>query len=131
MVQATAAIDQLLGMLGEDVDPPATLMPLKTAISEGDQGDISAALYCVLIEQALDYDNKEGKLYKTDVDFGNKDDPRVREKIAYIYSYGITMFKRGFIQAEPLQKIVVERIASRIGLDGPALDKWLEIPAAM
>eukprot|EP00322_Chrysochromulina_rotalis_P020840 CAMPEP_0115866124 /NCGR_PEP_ID=MMETSP0287-20121206/20086_1 /TAXON_ID=412157 /ORGANISM="Chrysochromulina rotalis, Strain UIO044" /LENGTH=177 /DNA_ID=CAMNT_0003320679 /DNA_START=14 /DNA_END=547 /DNA_ORIENTATION=+ len=128
---ATAAIDNLIGMLADDVDPPKTLMPLKNTISEGTPGEISAALYEVMVEQALDYDVKEGKLFKTEVDYSNKDDDRVREKMAYIYSYGITMYKRGLIEPEPLQRIVVNKIAARIGLDGPGLDQWLNIPAAM
>jgi hypothetical protein len=45
--------------------------------------------------------------------------------MAYIYSYGITMFKRGLIRPEPLMKIVEERVARRVGLDGPGLDQWL------
>jgi len=128
---ATSAIDQLLAMLSDEAEPPKTLLPLKAAISGGDGDEISAALYAVMIEQALDYDVKDGLLYPTDVDFSNKDDERVREKVAYIYSYGIQMFQRDLIKPEPLQKLVIERIASRVGLDGPGLDKWLEIPAAM
>ena len=67
----------------------------------------------------------------TKVDYSNKDDDAVREKMAYIYSYGITMFKRGLIRPEPLMKIVEERVARRVGLDGPVLDQWLNVPAAM
>ena len=55
----------------------------------------------------------------------------MREKLAYIYSYGITMFKRGLIKPAPLQKIVEERVAGRVGLDGPGLDQFLNVPAAM
>lgn len=41
------------------------------------------------------------------------------------------MFKRGLITQEPLMKIVEEDIAKRVGLDGPGLDQWLAIPAAV
>lgn len=128
---ATAAIDQLLGLLSDEAEPPKTLLPLKTAVAEGDEGNIAAALYCVMVEQCLDYDMVGGLLYPTKVDYSNKDDDAVREKMAYIYSYGITMFKRGLIRPEPLMKIVEERVARRVGLDGPGLDQWLNVPAAM
>ena len=65
----------------------------------------------------------------TKVDYANTDDPKVKEKMAYIYSYGITMFKRNFIAGDALKEIVLERIAGRIGMDGPTFDQWLEIPA--
>ena len=118
-------------MLGDDVDPPSTLLPLKSSISEGDPNAISAALYTLMVEQALDYDVNDGQLFKTKLDITNKEDDAVKEKLMYIYSYGITMFKRGLIQQEPLQQIVEERIAKRVGLDGPGLDQWLNVPAAM
>lgn len=60
---ATAAIDQLLGLLSDEAEPPKTLLPLKTAVAEGDEGNIAAALYCVMVEQCLDYDMVGGLLY--------------------------------------------------------------------
>jgi hypothetical protein len=56
---------------------------------------------------------------------------RVREKLAYIYSYGITMFKRGMLDGDSLKEIVLADIAGRVNMDGPEFDKWLEIPAAV
>lgn len=60
---ATAAIDQLLGLLSDEAEPPKSLLPLKNAISEGDEAAISVALYSVMVEQALDYDMNDGLLY--------------------------------------------------------------------
>jgi hypothetical protein len=60
---ATAAIDQLLGLISDEAEPPKTLLPLKTAVAEGDEGNIAAALYCVMVEQCLDYDMVGGLLY--------------------------------------------------------------------
>lgn len=53
----------------------------------------------------------------------------VREKIGYVYTYGISMFKRGYINEGDLKDAVINKVAGRVGMDGPALDKWLEIPA--
>ena len=60
---------------------------------------------------------------------GKTDDPKVKEKLAYIYTYGISMFKRGYISQDALKDAVLNNVASRVGMDGPAFDQWLEIPA--
>ena len=125
---ATAAIDTLMGMLSDDAEPPKTLVPLKQAIQGGKGDAISKELYCVLVEQTLDYDVVDSKLVPTTVDFTKLDDPRVREKTSYIYSYGITMFKREMIAGDTLKEIVLERIAGRLNMSGEEFDQWLEIP---
>ena len=53
----------------------------------------------------------------------------MKEKLAYIYTYGISMFKRGYISQDALKDAVLNNVASRVGMDGPAFDQWLEIPA--
>jgi len=130
---ATAAIDQLLRMLPDDTDPPATLLPLKSAISDGDDPAIIAALYAVMIDQTLDFDvSDEGMLVQTVADYSKyESDPAVREKMSYIYSYGITMYQRGMIGEQPLKDLVESKIASRVGLDGAGLDQWLSVPAVV
>ena len=40
------------------------------------------------------------------------------------------MYKRGFIDGGALKTIVLERMAARVGLDGPGFDQWLAMPAA-
>lgn len=110
---ATATIDQVMGMLDAHTEPPKGLMPLKEAISGGDNGIISEKLYCLLIEQTLDYEVKQPKdgelpvLVATDTDYSNTDNPEVRRKIGYTYNYGIQMFTKGLIKQEPLQEIVL------------------------
>jgi len=127
---ATAAMDSMMGALGPDVDPPKAMLPLKEAISSGDPLEIGSALYSLVVENALDYDVSEDKaIVKSDLDFSNRDDPRVRDKITYAYTYGIGMFKRGFIAEDALKDAVINKVAARVDLDGPGLDKWLEMPA--
>ena len=83
---ATAAVDSIMGMLADDADPPKALMEVKNAVSEGEPMAIGAAVYMLVAEQALDYDIEEGRMIPTKVDYGNKEDPKVREKLAYVYS---------------------------------------------
>ena len=39
------------------------------------------------------------------------------------------MFQRGFIAEDKLKDLVLNKVAARVGMDGPSLDKWLNIPA--
>ena len=127
---ATSAVDSILGMLDDGVDPPPSLGSLKAAISEGEATAIAQMLYTVLSEQTLDYDvSEDGKLVPTVADYSNKEDALALEKMSYIYTYGIKMYKSGILDGESLKKIVLERLAGRVGMDGPQFDKWLAIPA--
>lgn len=120
---ATAAIDSIMQMCGDETDPPRAMLGLKNAVQGGDKLTIGAALYDLLIEQALDYDMAEGQvqqrydaptrnaqkilpcllhhrhvwqtMVKTSVDYTNKEDPEVLKKLRYIYSYGISMLQKG------------------------------------
>ena len=128
---ATAAIDSVLGMLGDGAEPPKGLMPLKNAVADGEPMAIGNAMYLLLVEQCLDYDVVDGLMVPTTLDYGKTDDPKVKEKMQYIYSYGISMFQRKYISQDDLMDAVLTKVASRVGMDGPAFDKWLEMPAAV
>ena len=67
-------------------------------------------------------------MYPTAVDYSNTDDEKVREKMAYIYQYGISMLKRGYISQDALMDAVLTKIASRVGMTGEQFDQWLAIP---
>lgn len=126
---ASAAIDSILQMLGDETPPPKTMINVKTAVQEGDAMEIGNQLYLLLIEQTLDYDIEDSQMVPTKVDYGNTDDPKVMEKMSYIYGYGISMFKRGYIKEDDLKDAVLNKVAGRVGMDGPAFDKWLQMPA--
>ena len=68
-------------------------------------------------------------MQKTKVDFGNLEDEEVMKKMTYIYTYGISMFKKGLIEEEALKDAVLNRLAAKVGKDGPGFDQWLAIPA--
>jgi len=126
---ANSAIDQVMSMLG-DVQPPASLTDLKEAIADGDSIDIAKKLFLVLLDQSIQYDVTDDRtLVPTTVDFTATEDPRVRDKLAYIYTYGITMYQRGYIPGDWLEGVILDKVASRVGMDGPAFDQWLQIPA--
>ena len=127
--RATAAIDTIMGMMGEGVDPPTSLIDLKNSVSAGDPMDIGDKMYLLLCEQSLDYDLVDGTMVKSTLDYSNKDDPKVKEKIGYVYSYGINMYKMGLVSGDRLKDAVLSKVASRVSMTGEELDKWLEIPA--
>jgi len=130
---ATAQADNLMSMLGE-IDPPRTLLGLKQAISSGDIGQLRTAQFELLVDQTLLFDTEgEGEaisLVPTTATM-TQDDPMTREKMRYVYSYGIKMFMAGFLEQDKLQEIVLERLAKKVGLDGPSFDVWLEMPAVV
>ena len=112
----------------QGVEPPKTLVGLKQAVAGGEPLAIGEAMYLMLAEQTLDYDMKDGKMVPTVVDYKKTDDEKVKEKMTYIYTYGIGMFKKGFLSEEALRDAVLNKIANRVGMDGASFDKWLEIP---
>ena len=130
--QAEKMCDGLVSMLSDDCTPPTELATLKEAIAGGDVEAIRVAQLELLIEQTLGFDiTEEGKLEPTKLDISNKEDEEVMKKMAHLYAYGIKMFKMEMIAAEPLQSVVLERLAKPVGLDGKQFDEWLAVPAAM
>jgi hypothetical protein len=64
---ATVAMDNLIGMLSDGVEPPSRMRALKGAVGEGDDAKITVALYSLMVEQTLDYDvTEDGKLVKSE-----------------------------------------------------------------
>mmetsp|Transcript_4345 Transcript_4345/g.14026 ORF Transcript_4345/g.14026 Transcript_4345/m.14026 type:complete len:180 (+) Transcript_4345:130-669(+) len=130
---ATAQGDSLMMMLG-NLEPPPSLPGLKEAISSGDLGKLRVAQFELLIDQTLMYDTEgEGdsiRLQPTAATMA-QDDDLTKEKMRYVYAYGIKMFMAGFLEQETLQEIILERLAKKVGLDGPGFDQWLEMPAVV
>ena len=138
--------------------PPTALATLKEAIREGDLPAVRAAQYELLIQQTLEYDLDEEKQSVTaaSIDYSKTDDEAVVAKMKYLYTYGIKvrcghisdtfiasaltdrawprsaqMFMSDMLTQEQLQQIVLDKLASRVGMDGQAFDKWLEVPAVV
>jgi len=126
---AMAAIDNIMRMCPDDMDPPASMRDLKQAIGVGDSLEIGEKMYWVLIENTLEYDIIDGMMQKVEIDFSKTEDPKVQEKMGYIYQYGISMFKRNLISEDALKDAVLGKLCARVGMDGPAFDKWLAVPA--
>ena len=130
--QATAMCDRCVSMMNDECTPPTALADLKDAIASGDLPAVRVAQLSLLIEQTLSFDvSEDGVLSPTALDVSNKDDEEVMGKYQYLYSYGIKMFTAGLVPQDKLQQIVLEKLAARVGLDGPAFDKWLQVPAVV
>ena len=130
--QANTMVDSFVNMLG-DVEPPASLIALKDAIGEGELGAVRLAQYALLIDQTLDYelDPETQTISASTLDLSKTDDEEVVAKFRYLYNYGIKMFLAEMVTQEQLQEVVLEKLASRVNMDGAALDKWLEVPAVV
>ena len=50
---------------------------------------------------------------------------------AFAAKDGIKMFMSELLTQEQLQEIVLQKLAAKVELDGPAFDKWLEVPAVV
>lgn len=124
---AVGAAEKIMSMLGDNVEVPKEILSVKQAVEEGEPMAIGTALYKMLTWQTLEYDMNNGTMVPTVADYANKEDLRVREKVGYIYRYGIHMAMRGLLSDDALEDVVVTSVASRLGMDGVALDKWLNI----
>ena len=130
--QANIMLDSFVNMLG-DLEPPTSLIALKDAIGEGELGAVRLAQYALLIDQTLDYelDPETQTISASTLDLSKTDDEEVVTKFRYLYTYGIKMFMAEMVTQEQLQEVVLEKLASRVNMDGAALDKWLEVPAVV
>ncbi len=132
--QAVAYADSTFGMLADGAVPPRSLARLKEAIRDVDQSadplPLRAAIFDVLIDQTLDYEVEGDKLVPSSLlDYSVTTDDRVVEKMRYLYTYGLNMLRAGMIAEDALTQLVTEKLCARVGLDGPAFDAWLEVPA--
>ena len=130
--QANKMVDSFVDMLG-DLTPPPSLMALKDAIGEGELAAVRVAQYVLLIDQTLDYDLDEAtsKVSVLTLDFTKTDDEVLVTKMRYLYTYGIKMYMAEMVTQDELQAVVLEKLASRVNMDGAALDQWLEVPAVV
>ena len=94
--QASAACDQVMGTLSEGVDPPRALAALKEAMYAAEAEKITEALYGLVVEQTLEYNVVDGKLVAGTTEW-REDSEEAQQKMKYVYSYGIAMFKRGML----------------------------------
>ena len=108
-------------------------MALKDAVGEGELAAVRIAQYVLLIDQTLDYelDPETSKVSASALDLSKTDDEVVVTKMRYLYTYGIKMYMAEMVTQDQLQAVVLEKLASRVNMDGAALDKWLEVPAVV
>ena len=95
--QASAACDQVMGRLSDGVEPPKALATLKEAMYAANADAITAGIYSLVVEQRLEYNvDDAGKMVAGTTQW-SEDSEEAQQKMRYVYSYGITMFKRGMI----------------------------------
>ena len=130
--QANKMVDSFVDMLG-DMTPPASLIALKDAIGEGELAAVRVAQFSLLIDQTLDYemDPETSTVSSLTLDFTKTDDEAVVTKMRYLYTYGIKMFMAEMVTQDQLQAVVLDKLASRVNMDGAAFDQWLEVPAVV
>lgn len=128
---ALSAVSHVMSSLPDGAEPPSEIPSLNQAIEGGERSAIGSALYQLVLKQAVDFDMNDGKMVPTVVDFTNKDDKKLKEKLSYAYRYGVKMASQGYFGIDVLTDIVVNKLASRIGLDGPAFEAWLGVQGFM
>ena len=130
--QANRMVDSFVDMLG-DLAPPASLIALKDAIGEGELSGVRVAQFVLLVDQTLEYElNPEtSTVSSSTLEYDNTEDEALVTKMRYLYTYGIKMFMAGLVTQEQLQAVVLNKLASRVNMDGAAFDQWLEVPAVV
>ena len=86
---STNAIDNMLRMLPEDMEPPQACRDLKAAVAAEDVDAMQIGLYNMLITQALEFKVQEdGTLTKNDLDFSDLsvDEDAKKDSMRYVYS---------------------------------------------
>lgn len=115
--------------LAPGVDPPPEVDALRKALDEGaDEETLMTRVYELMCEQAMlfDQDPETGMFVVTEADYvTGRDVPELKEKIGYIYGYGMGLVTEGMLGVEACKGIVQSRLIERTGLAPEEFDKWL------
>jgi len=124
---AQQALDYVTGAFSEGEEPPTEVSDLKVAIEGGDESSIAAALYLLVVRQALDFDTLNGTMVPTLTDYTDTDDEKVQGRLMYAYRYGVNMAAQRYFSVAVLTDVVVNKLASRVNMDGPTFEAWLGV----
>ena len=65
-------------------------------------------------------------LDESDIDWTNKDDEVVKAKMKYLYGMGLRMLgSAGPETSEKIKQLVLDKLVSKVGMEGKAFDDWL------
>jgi Ca2+-binding EF-hand superfamily protein len=127
------AIRNVMSSLVEGAEPPLEVSELKQSIEAGELPGIGSALYKLVVKQTLDFDMLNGTMSPSSVankdakDLTTEELDEIKKRMLYCYRYGVNMVVEGYFSVDLLGEIVVNRLASRMGMDGPSLERWLEV----
>lgn len=127
---ADKTIASMQGALSDGVEAVPALEELKTIRNDSSSSDeeLSSAIYILMIERGMTYDEdpENGILTPTNFDIkANLEEPAVKKEFSFLYGYGMQLISRGFVSMDKIKEIVTERLISRTGLTPEEFDAWL------
>jgi len=127
---ADRTISNVQGSLAEGVVAVPELDALRKLRDSGTATDeeLSCAIYALMIERGMTYDEDPDTGVLTPTEFVVKDNldvPEVKEEFSYLYRYGMSLISKGLVSVDNVKKIVTDRLIARTGLDPVAFDDWL------
>lgn len=104
---------------------PSSMEFLSDAIARGGYTRIGEGIYAMTIDLTLDYDanenynpeSGESPYTLTKVDYKKTDDPIVRDKVMYLWQYGLQMVERRFLPENSFYNIFETRVVNRMGME--------------
>jgi len=128
--QVDAMLTEFPKKLAPGVAPPAGMAKLEEAFKAKDASQMFIGIYEVTIEGELMYQVNADELLEpldeSDIDWTNKDDEVVKAKMKYLYGMGLRMLgSAGPETSEKIKQLVLDKLVSKVGMEGKAFDDWL------
>ena len=127
--QAEKMIADGPGMFAEGVAAPESFSKLKEANEANEIGNMYAAMFEITVDTNIDFMMGDAqKLVPSTVEISAEttNDDAVRQKVASLYAVGMNMLmSSGEETSEKIKGVVLNKLAKRVGMDGPTLDTWV------
>lgn len=112
------------------VPPPPELLALETSVEKGAASvELGQKMFELLCTMTLDF--VTDPVSKTVKPAENPEvlekTPELQSKMTYLYTYGMRMLTGGLMEIDTLKDLVVEKLATRVGMTGEELDAWLDV----
>jgi hypothetical protein len=104
------------------------LQTLRETETEVDVNELAVAIYDLMLERGMLYDEapETGTLTPTAFNIKeNLDVKEVKDEFRYLYKYGMNMMTSGLLSREQLETAVITRLIERTGLSPEEFDAWL------
>ena len=127
--QAASMLTEGVKGFADGVSLPDSIGKLELAVKDDDIGSIYASMFEVTIDSNLDYEPDEDKKLRpstTEYSAATMDDTAVQQRVAALYGMGMRMLlAAGPATSEKIKDVVLRKLATRMGMDGKALDDWV------